>query len=158
MNALITKKAIEARVNADLVRAIIEVESGGQFLAVRFEPDWRYLLRPELYAQRLRITTATETKLQQFSWGLMQLMGSVARELGFTGYLTQLCEPETNLHYGCKKLAALLAKYPDPTDAIAAYNAGSPRMVNGKYDNQGYVDKVLAAWGRIKGIVPPKGA
>jgi soluble lytic murein transglycosylase-like protein len=158
MEALIAKKAAEAAVEPELVKAIIAVESGGQPLVVRFEPDWRYLLRPELYARRLKITIPTETMLQQFSWGLMQVMGSVARELGFNGHMTQLCDVETNLHYGCKKLAMLTAKYPTTSDAIAAYNAGSPRMVQGRYDNQGYVDKVYAAWSRHGGPDPKRGA
>lgn len=157
MDALIAKKAAEFAVEPELVQAIIEVESGGMPYTTRFEPDWRYLLKPELYAQLLRITIPTETMLQQFSWGLMQIMGAVARELGFRGHLTQLCDPETNLHYGCKKLAMLAHRYPNTSDVIAAYNAGHPRMVQGKYDNQGYVDKVYAAWERHSGP-PLKGA
>jgi hypothetical protein len=61
---------------------------------------------------------------QQASFGLMQLMGGLARELGFKGaYLTALCDPDLNLQIGCKHLSALL-KWADGdvTKALGAYN------------------------------------
>lgn len=158
MQDLVIRKAAEFSLEPELVTAIIQVESAGNAYATRFEPDWRYLVRPELFAQKLGITIPTEHMLQQFSWGWMQIMGSVARELGFQDHLTKLCDPEINLHFGCKKLRTLTNKYPTTSDVIAAYNAGSPRMVHGRYDNQGYVDKVYSAWSKLGGPSPKKGA
>lgn len=126
-----------------LVEAIIEIESAGKPMKVRFEPAWNYLYQVDDYAKRLSITKNTEKILQSCSWGLMQIMGSVAREIGFTEDMPVLCQPEKNIFYGCKKLKSLCNKYPIQADAIAAYNAGTPRMMaNGRYFNQQYVDKV----------------
>lgn len=85
---------------------------------------------------------------QQASWGLMQVMGAVAREMGFHGpYLPQLCDPATGLDIGTKFFLVLMARHGKALDAIAAYNAGSPqRNPDGTYINQQYVDKVTAKW------------
>lgn len=89
---------------------------------------------------------------QQCSWGLMQVMGGVAREHGFVDpFLTQLCDPRTNVWMGCRYLRAKMKTYKELSDSVAAYNAGSPRrLANGQYENQTYVDRVLAQYGRLK--------
>jgi soluble lytic murein transglycosylase-like protein len=69
----------------------------------------------------------------------MQVMGSVARELGYTQELPKLCQLETGLIYGCKKLAECLKKHPALPDALAAYNAGITTTEAGKT----YAAKVL---------------
>lgn len=126
-----------------LVEAVIEIESAGKPMKVRYEPNWKYLYQVDEFAKKLGITSDTEKMLQSFSWGLMQVMGSVAREIGFTEDMPALCNPEKNIFYGCKKLKSLCNKYPIQADAIAAYNAGIPKvMANGRYFNQQYVDKV----------------
>jgi len=63
---------------------------------------------------------------QRASWGLMQVMGAVARERGYRGaFLTALCEPSTGLTYGCRHLAQLLSwASQDRAKALSAYNAG----------------------------------
>jgi soluble lytic murein transglycosylase-like protein len=138
---------------AGLLRAVAKVESSENPWAIRYEPEWRYLLRPELYAQKLRITPETETQMQKCSFGLIQIMGSVARELGYQDLLTHLLDPAMNLSYGAMKLARVIKKYPYINDAIAAYNAGTPSIVQGKYRNQVYVDRVNAAWKSL--TIPP---
>lgn len=65
--------------------------------------------------------------------------------MGFSGYLPQLCLPSVGLHYGCLLLSKKLLKYGTYEDAIAAYNAGNVRKINTKYENQDYVNRVLAA-------------
>jgi hypothetical protein len=84
---------------------------------------------------------------QQASWGLMQVMGAVARECGFHGnYLSQLLDPEEGTEFGCRHLAILKGRYIQVygwDGVIAAYNAGSPRIVHaGGFENQQYVDRV----------------
>lgn len=80
------------------------------------------------------------------SWGLMQLLlvtaKSVMNDPNLT--ITQLIQPRTNIEAGTKFIAQNLARFGNMRDAIAAYNAGSPRLVKGtnKYVNQDYVDKV----------------
>jgi soluble lytic murein transglycosylase-like protein len=112
---------------------------------VRYEPTYRWLVGDKLNM------SLTERHTQMCSWGLMQVMGGTARELGLTGYLSQLCDPETGVQYGCRYLRRLFERYQIWDDAIAAYNAGSPRRVGPTYVNQGYVDKVNGYWQQADG-------
>ncbi len=134
-----------------LVFAIVQVESGGNPHAIRYEPAFfsRYVAGKghTVYSPCSR---ATEEQLRAFSFGLMQIMGQSARELGFTGvFLTELLDPATGLDWGCRKLAQQVTRYKgDVESAVAAYNAGSARRdVNGLWVNQGYVEKVRKARG-----------
>jgi soluble lytic murein transglycosylase-like protein len=79
------------------------------------------------------------------SWGLMQLLLVTAR--GVLGdpnlSITQLIQPRVNIEAGTKFILSNLNRFGNMRDAIAAYNAGSPRLgTDGKYVNQAYVDKV----------------
>lgn len=57
--------------------------------------------------------------------GLMQLMPTTARNLGFKSPLTELYKPETNLKYGIKYLAkAVKYGHGDTCNTILKYNAG----------------------------------
>ena len=140
---LILEAAKKHNVDPKLVAAIVRKESGGQPWAMRYEPRWSYLFKTAEFAHRLYITEITEIHLQSFSYGLMQVMGSVCRELGFLGYLPQVLNPEIGLDLGCKKLRDLFYKYQDEKDVISAYNQGSPLKRGGIYLNQQYVDGVL---------------
>ncbi len=141
---IIQQNAELYKLNPNLVAAVIMVESSGDEWAVRMEPLWHYFYETKKFAQLNRITEGTEKVLQACSWGLMQVMGSVAREHHFSGPLQRLCEPEIGIRYGCKHLAKFMIKYKNERDAIASYNAGSPvHDMNGKYKNNDYVVKVL---------------
>lgn len=79
------------------------------------------------------------------SWGLMQLLLATARQVLNDPNLTttQLVQPRINIEAGTKFIAQNLSRFGNMRDAIAAYNAGSPRIgKDGKYVNQDYVDKV----------------
>jgi soluble lytic murein transglycosylase-like protein len=132
-----------------LVNAIIEVESSYCLYAVRFEFKAGYTT-PEKFALLNGITTETELNLQKFSYGLMQLLGSSARDLGFEGPLPSLHQPEIGIEWGCKKLAQLEKRYPIGSDSIAAYNTGSPLYgPDGHYVNRAYVDKVESLFSQV---------
>lgn len=127
-----------------LVQAIAKVESSLDPWVVRFEPGWAYPWRIREFARRCNISQNTEKTLQATSWGLMQVMGTVARELGHNRMLTELVRPATNIRLGCRQIVKLLDRYQDIAMTISAYNAGSARKdENGQFMNQGYVDKVL---------------
>jgi len=141
----------------DLVSAIVQVESGGNTWAMRYEPHYRWLWDVEQNAP-LRtlvsgmpaprgVSRVTELHGQKTSFGLMQVMGAVARELGFKGpFLTELCDPVCGLEYGCKHLRNYHKRFGTWEQAVVAYNAGSPRKrKDGKWVNQGYLDKVLSS-------------
>jgi len=148
LNEIINKYANKYGIPAALIRAIIQVESSRDNYAIRHEPHYQWLYRPEYYAKKHFVTVSTEIIAQKISWGPMQVMGAVARELGFDGrFLSELTNPELGIKYGCKHLKNFYNKYGNWTDAIAAYNAGSPRKrEDGRYMNQSYVDYVLENW------------
>lgn len=138
--------AKEYDLNPHLVTAIVIKESGGVQYRCRYEPHTeRYLHFHREYASRLGISVETEITQQKTSWGLMQVMGFVAREMKFNGYLVELCGVECGLRLGCMKFKSLLLKYGDLEAAVAAYNMGSPRKSNGGlYKNQkNYVDPIF---------------
>jgi len=134
-----------AGLEALLVEALVEQESSGNSWAHNPEPRYRYLWdvsRRKPFRGLTALEIASETPPvdfptlagdrdqewwnQQASWGLMQVMGAVARELGFRGpYLTELCDPRVNLPLGCEKLAQnRIWAGGDVFQALAAYNAG----------------------------------
>lgn len=143
---VIHEVATDQNIPANLLAAIVQVESNGDPMACRFEKDYKYLYETKVNAKENQITETTEMMLQMTSWGLTQIMGAVGRELGLKGSILQLIDPEVNLTYCAKLLKRLASRHTERNDIIASYNAGSPvRTLDGKYRNQGYVDKVNAA-------------
>ena len=142
---VIYEVAIDAGVRWTLVAAIVQTESGGDPMAIRFEPDYKYVIKVNDFARANVITSTTELMLQKSSFGLCQIMGGLARELGHKGSLLELLIPEINLKLSVQHMKNLIVKYPTRDDMIAAYNAGSPiKNLDGKYRNQQYVDKVAS--------------
>lgn len=138
---------------ANLISAIVQVESAFDPSAIRYEPTFyaRYVLGG-LFKPIYPCSQETETHARAMSWGLMQVMGQVARERGFKGtFLSELCDPVVGLHCGCKHLTYLRSRYEDShgmEGVVAAYNAGSPRKNHtGQFVNQVYVEKIREAGG-----------
>lgn len=141
---IISVVAAKEKVDPKLVSAIAQHESGGNMWALRYEPNYQWLYRPQDYSSALNISLDTEICMQKFSIGYMQLMFAVCRELGFKGNAGEMFNPETNFAYGCRHIKRFLDKYGNLPDALSAYNAGSPRKaVTGKYVNAAYVDDVM---------------
>lgn len=171
LQALVAETAERHSLPPALVCAVVTVESGWDTTACRLEPQYRYLWdvrsnRPfrRLTAAELRSEQApsdfpappgvgrhTEWQHQQTSWGLMQIMGAVARERGCTvRFLTALCEPGIGLEYGCLHLAhyAYTCRYLDRygwAGVCRAYNGGPYAAVHAT--NPEYPHKVLAVLG-----------
>lgn len=129
----------------NLVRAVIQVESEGDTWAARFEPGWKWFVSPKTWAKIVKVSQSTETVCQAMSFGLMQVMGAVARELGMTEDLTKLCSPDTGIYYGCKKLRKEIDRWGSIERGLAAYNAGSPNSSVG----QQYAKKVLKIFEKL---------
>jgi transglycosylase-like protein with SLT domain len=94
-----------------LVCAVIEQESSWNPYAMRYEPTFFSRYVAPLYTNNK--ITASEAWARGFSWGLMQVMGQVAREHGFAAgehpFLSELCDPEQGITVGCRILSAKLA-------------------------------------------------
>jgi len=114
-----------------LVCAVIAQESAWDTHAIRYEPGFR--LR---YVAPLRLPPSEEIA-RSISWGLMQVMGQVAREHEFTGkFLSALCDPATGIEIGCRVLAVkLAAALGDPSRGLQLWNGGA---------NPDYAAQVLA--------------
>lgn len=161
---LIQSAASKAGLDYRLVAALISVESGFNAYAWNPEPQYRYFWNVKTNAP-FRFVTQQESMAeippqdfpclagdpdqewwgQQASWGLMQVMGALGRELGYKGpYLPGLCDPALNLSLGCSHLARLLKWANGNVErALAAYNGGKGGNLTPPYRNQFYADKVL---------------
>lgn len=121
--------------------AQVERESSGNPLAMRWEPGYRWFYPPGT------IPSDEQEKLfQMTSWGLLQIMGATARELGYREPATLWpssplkLDPVTALDLGCVYLKKMLTRWGGATrDGLSAYNAGHPTANN--YGN--YVEPIL---------------
>jgi soluble lytic murein transglycosylase-like protein len=129
--ALARSIADEHGVHSVLVCAVVEQESAWEAHAMRYEPGFR-----TRYVAPLGLPP-TEEIARSISWGLMQVMGQVAREHGFSGkFLSALCDPAVGLALGCEVLATKIAAAGnDVARGLALWNGGS---------NPAYADQVLA--------------
>jgi soluble lytic murein transglycosylase-like protein len=133
---LLARKAAAAQsLDAALVCAVAEQESAWNPWALRFEPAFFAKYVAPLYTNFK--VTASEAYARGFSWGLMQVMGQVARESGFEEpFLSALCDPERSLALGCRVLRKKFdASGGDATRALLAWNGGA---------NAEYAAQVLA--------------
>lgn len=137
---LITKYAEKYKLKPEIVYGICQKESNFNPLAIRYEPDFKY----HVNFYPVGCSKATEDILQKFSFGIMQIMGCVLRELGYDKVLTDiLTDLECQLDYSCKHLSKKISKYGE-FDGIASYNSGSPvKTSTGLLVNQKYVTDVL---------------
>lgn len=133
-------------VSETLVAALVTVESNWNPLAWRYEPAFTFAFKAKEFATRHGISLSTEAAGQRVSYGMLQVMGCTARELGFVDTFPQMfVDPMCGLEYGIRYLVTRMDRYSNVEDAIAAYNAGSARRdpLTGKFINQQYVNKVL---------------
>jgi soluble lytic murein transglycosylase-like protein len=102
--ALAHSTALQYSLDPALVCAVVEQESAWDPYAIRYEPAFR-----SRYVAPLGLPS-TEEISRSISWGLLQVMGQVAREHGFSGKsLAALCDPASGLSVGCAVLAAKMA-------------------------------------------------
>lgn len=118
--AFATKYATSNQIDVALLCAVVEHESSWNPFAIRMEKAFY-----DKYVAQMSLND-TEEYTRSMSWGLMQIMGETARELGFDGhFMSELCDPDVGMTYGCKKLARCLAIHNlDQMAALSAYNGG----------------------------------
>jgi len=135
--ALAQQKAARHELAPELVCAVCEQESNWTPWAMRYEPGFFARYVAPAYASSPHPWTITEAQARATSWGLMQVMGQVAREFGFKGaFLTELCDPAAGLEIGCLVLAAKLAAADGNVEkALLLWNGGG---------NAQYPEQVLA--------------
>ena len=124
------------RLDPALVCAVCEQESEWRPWAVRMEPAF--------YAKYTQPMTLSDTEeyTRAISWGLMQVMGETARECGYDRkFLSELCDPEMGLEFGCRKLLRSVTKTANTHDALLKYNGGG---------NPKYAEEVLARMDKYK--------
>lgn len=127
--------AANAGLEYALVAAVVEQESSWVTWSIRYEAAYydRYI-KPLVDSGRLK--NPTEATARAFSWGLMQVMGDTARNIGYTGHIAMMCEPPTGLMIGCAVLnAKIKAAQMDVHLGLQMYNGGSA---------PNYADEVLA--------------
>lgn len=113
-------------IDTALLCALIDHESSWDQWAIRYEPAFfdKYVL-PLMEKDIVR--TQTEARARATSWGLMQIMGQTARELGFVGrFISELCDPDVGVDFGCLKLKRCMDAHVSNLDAaLLAYNGGA---------------------------------
>lgn len=114
--------------------AQVEKESSGNPRAVRYEHDYRWFYPPG------SLPTGDELDFQRTSWGLLQVMGATARELGYKEPASVWPSsplkdaPAVALDLGCVYLVRQLRRWGTLHAALSAYNAGHPTQNNfGRY-------------------------
>ncbi len=142
-----------------LVAAIVRQESGGNPDAIRFEPKSRLVVDVRTWSPFRKLdeaevvmarpplgwhsvspcSLATEWMAQRTSWGLMQVLGATARDVGFQGaFLSALLDPAEGVEWGCRFLKRLTSRWP-VEQAVSAYNWGHPTDEN----HDQYVEPVM---------------
>lgn len=129
--ATIQQAAFDTGISVPLLASVIHQESGGNPFAVRYEPAFlkKYLESKTRKTIGGYVPTKcswqTEVQMRATSFGLMQIMGQVARERGFSGeFLPELCDPATNLKWGSEFLQMLLHKHDTTEKALLRWNGG----------------------------------
>jgi hypothetical protein len=137
-----------------LLAGIIQEESRFEPWAARVEPHYKRKAIVQSgarnWSKRYRNLPTYETELddRSRSFGLMQVMGQLAREQGFASrYLSEMHLPMNAVTHGAKRLRELLDRYRgDTLSAISAYNQGNNRKRGETFVNARYVYRVCAAW------------
>lgn len=114
--------------DTSVVCGIAEQESSWYTFSIRWEPDFyaRYVA-PIIPHFNL---SHTEAEARAISWGLGQVMGQVARELGFSGVsLAELCDPPAGIEWLCRVFEHKLKEAAGNVNkALELYNGGSNLM------------------------------
>ena len=137
-------------------------------MAISFDKEKEYLPLAQKYGSKYGVSPAlilahikqessfnpnayrNEPAINDASMGLMQMLVRTAKSFDSGATLDKLRNPEYSIDLGTQYISQNLRKWPKLQDAIAAYNAGVPRLdeegyyVNSKGDRmvQKYVDKV----------------
>jgi len=130
--------AHEMGLDAALVCAVIANESSWDP-----HPEPRY--EPKFFNRYISTMTGLSDEEKRFratSFGLMQVMGQLAREYGFTGTQAELEEPLNNIKLGCRKLQKCISRETHEHGTYAGDVAAALLRYNGGGDAH-YPDRVM---------------
>jgi soluble lytic murein transglycosylase-like protein len=137
--ALACAAAAQHALDPALVCAIVEQESAWDPHAIRYEPAFR-----SRYVAPLGLPP-TEEVARSISWGLMQVMGQVAREHCFSAKsLAALCDPATGLAIGCAVFATKLRTAANDAASVTNNNVERALALWNGGANTSYAAQVLA--------------
>lgn len=139
------------KIDRKIISTIITIESSWRTESARYERYFTWIMDEEKFAKLHGINEATEIIFQKTSWGLMQVMGGTARDVGYNGWLPNLCDPVIGVRVGCEYFVKVCSEYVNLEDQFAAYNGGRgaiKRNSDGHYINQDYVDKAMLIYGK----------
>lgn len=119
--ALAKRRAAALNLDPAIVCAMCERESSWDPWMIRYEPDFR-----SRYVAPLHLPPTVEIA-RSVSWGLMQVMGQTARELGYVEQFAKLCDPPIGLYWGCRDFARKMreAGNNNVEKALLEYNGGA---------------------------------
>lgn len=139
--------AAQFHLDPDVIEAIVVTESSGRTHAYRHEPGFWHR-----YMQHKAEWDGANPERVSSSYGLMQIMFPVAKELGFTETAPEyLFVPTIGLHWGCRKFRSLLDWAQQNVDqALAAFNGGKGGNGAPPYRNAHYVSLVRRNLERIQ--------
>ena len=134
---LAAKYAAKYGLSPALVAAVIDHETGGTWdsYTTRNEDAFfgRYVFDEQSQQYKIVIppdsirSRSTEARTRAMSFGLMQVIGETAREMGLASrYITSLCDPDIGVDLGCKVLKSKIdAAGGDISGGLSRYNGGS---------------------------------
>lgn len=113
--------ALQHKIPPAIFLGLIEQESAFNTFSMRFEPAF--------HVRYEGTVLDTEHVARATSYGLCQVMGQTARELGYNGpFLSALCDEITGMTYGAKKLANCFSNNRSSSEALLHYNGGSNKL------------------------------
>ena len=134
LTPIIIKAALDYKIDAEVLGALILQESGGNPWATRYEPAFylKYISKltrstlPGFVPNPNQVSLMTEKKHRATSWGCCQVMGETAREHGYSEiYITRLLDPVVGITWGAKVLSSFITKENGSvTRGLLRYNGG----------------------------------
>ena len=141
-------------VSPETTQAIIQVESGGNPLAIG-DNTLKKSFSPKTTAEAVELASRLINQGHNIDIGLMQINSCHIRPMNLT--LQELFDPCRNIHIGTTILAEFYRQHKtsDPVQslfrALSAYNTGQA------WKGAGYVNKILEAAGAVYRVAPPPG-
>lgn len=148
---MVEAEAVKAGIDPYIILGIIKIESNFNSKAFKFEKNYLNFFKVKEFAKLQSISEDSEKWSQKISVGLMQVMFSTSRWLGYGGFFCDFFDPQINVYWGIKYFQRIARQYIYLSDQLSAYNMGTVRKnADGTYVNQSYVDSVLLAIDEIR--------